>query len=129
MPLKTMMDRIGAERGWRPLERQDYDAGRTLRGATVVGSPDEVVAKILYQHELFGHERFLIQFTVGSLPHEQTLKAIELFGKKVAPIVREEVERRTAADGQRRSSRSSPSPGDFAGRRRSAGSGGGRPRR
>ena len=97
MPLKTMMDRIGAERGWRPLERQDYDAGRTLRGATVVGSPEEVAAKILYQHELFDHERFLIQFTVGSLPHEKTLKAIELFGTKVAPIVREEVSRRRAA--------------------------------
>jgi probable LLM family oxidoreductase len=97
LPLKTMMDRIGAERGWRPLERQDYNAGRTLRGATVVGSPEEVAAKILYQHELFGHERFLIQFTVGSLPHEKTLKAIELFGTKVAPIVREEVARRTVA--------------------------------
>jgi probable LLM family oxidoreductase len=97
VPLKTMMDRIGAERGWRPLERQDYDAGRTLRGATVVGSPEEVAAKILYQHELFRHDRFLIQFTVGSLPHEKTLKAIELFGTKVAPIVREEVSRREAA--------------------------------
>jgi probable LLM family oxidoreductase len=97
LPLKTMMDRIGAERGWRPLERQDYDAGRTLRGATVVGRPEEVAAKILYQHELFGHERFLIQLTVGSLPHEKTLKAIELFGTKVAPIVREEVARRTVA--------------------------------
>jgi len=97
VPLKTMMDRIGAERGWRPLERQDYDAGRTLRGATVVGSPEEVAAKILYQHELFHHDRFLIQFTVGSLPHEQTLKAIELFGTKVAPLVRDEVSRRRAA--------------------------------
>ena len=93
-PLKTMMDRIGRERGWRPLTRQDYDAGRTLRGATVVGSPEEVAAKILFQHELFGHERFLIQFTVGSLPHASTLKAIELFGTKVAPLVREEIARR-----------------------------------
>jgi probable LLM family oxidoreductase len=93
-PLKTMMDRIGRERGWRPLTRQDYDAGRTLRGATVVGSPEEVAEKILFQHELFGHERFLIQFTVGSLPHASTLKAIELFGTKVAPLVREEVARR-----------------------------------
>jgi alkanesulfonate monooxygenase SsuD/methylene tetrahydromethanopterin reductase-like flavin-dependent oxidoreductase (luciferase family) len=92
-----MMDRIGAERGWRPLERQDYDAGRTLRGATVVGSPEDVAAKILYQHELFAHDRFLIQFTVGSLPHDKTLKAIELFGTEVAPIVRPEVSRRAAA--------------------------------
>ena len=97
VPLKTMMDRIGAERGWRPLERQDYDAGRTLRGATVVGDPEEVARKILFQHELFHHDRFLIQFTVGSLPHEQTLKAIELLGREVAPIVREEVSRRASA--------------------------------
>ena len=62
-----------------------------------MGSPDEVAAKILYQHELFDHDRFLIQFTVGSLPHEQTMKAVELFGTKVAPIVREEVARRRAA--------------------------------
>ena len=93
-PLKTMMDRIGRERGWRPLTRQDYDAGRTLRGATVVGSPEEVAEKILFQHELFGHERFLLQLTVGSLPHASTLEAIELFGTKVAPLVREEVARR-----------------------------------
>jgi probable LLM family oxidoreductase len=97
VPLKTMMDRIGRERGWRPLTRQDYDAGRTLRGATVVGTPEEVAEKILYQHDLFGHDRFLIQFTVGSLPHEKTMKAIELFGTRVAPIVREEVSRRRAA--------------------------------
>jgi probable LLM family oxidoreductase len=99
IPLKTMMDRIGAERGWPPLQRQDYDAGRTLRGATVVGDPEEVARKILYQHDLFGHDRFLIQFTVGSLPHEKTMKAIELFGTKVAPIVREEISRRAAASG------------------------------
>ena len=97
VPLKTMMDRIGAERGWPPLQRQDYDAGRTLRGATVVGSPEDVAAKIVYQHEHFDHDRFLIQFTVGSLPHDKTMKAIELFGTKVAPIVREEVSRRRAA--------------------------------
>jgi alkanesulfonate monooxygenase SsuD/methylene tetrahydromethanopterin reductase-like flavin-dependent oxidoreductase (luciferase family) len=68
-----------------------------LRGATVVGSPEEVAAKILYQHELFRHDRFLIQFTVGSLPHDKTLKAIELFGTEVAPAVREEVSRRASA--------------------------------
>ena len=59
--------------------------------------PGEVARKILYQHELFGHDRFLIQFTVGSLPHDKTLRSIELFGKEVAPIVREEVSRRASA--------------------------------
>jgi probable LLM family oxidoreductase len=96
VPLKTMMDRIGAERGWPPLTREQYEAGISPRGSTYVGSPEEVAAKILGQHELFDHDRFLIQFTVGSLPHDETLRAIELFGTEVAPIVREEVSRRRA---------------------------------
>jgi hypothetical protein len=45
--------------------------------------------------EIFGHERFLIQFTVGTMPHESVLRAIELLGTKVAPVVWSEVERRT----------------------------------
>ena len=94
--LKTMMDRIGRERGWPPLSREQYDAGLTLRGSTYTGGPEDVAAKILWQHELFAHDRFLLQITVGSLPHEQTLKAIELLGTKVAPLVREEVARRAA---------------------------------
>jgi probable LLM family oxidoreductase len=97
--LKTMMDRIGRERGWPPLSREQYDAGLTLRGSTYTGTPEEVAAKILWQHELFGHDRFLLQITVGSLPHEQTLRAIELLGREVAPRVREEVSRRAAASG------------------------------
>jgi probable LLM family oxidoreductase len=98
-PLKTMMDRIGRERGWPPLTREQYDAGLGPRGSTYAGSPEDVAAKILWQHELFGHDRFLIQLTVGSIAHEQTLKAIELLGAKVAPIVREGLSRRAAASG------------------------------
>ena len=86
--LKTMMDRIGRERGWPPLQRPDFDAGRTLRGALLVGSPQEVVEKILFQHGHFGHGRTLVQFTVGSLPHAETMRSIELFGTEVAPAVR-----------------------------------------
>ncbi len=55
LPHKTTMDRIGRERGWPPLTRARYEAGATLRGALVAGSPEDVAAKILYQHELFGH--------------------------------------------------------------------------
>jgi probable LLM family oxidoreductase len=84
----AMMNRIGRERGWSPLQRQDFDALRTLRGALVVGSPQEVVEKILYQHELFGHDRFLGQISVGTLPHRDVLRAIELLGTEVAPAVR-----------------------------------------
>jgi alkanesulfonate monooxygenase SsuD/methylene tetrahydromethanopterin reductase-like flavin-dependent oxidoreductase (luciferase family) len=85
---KQTMDRIGRERGWPPLERDAFDASRTLRGANFVGSPQEVVEKILFQHEIFGHDRFLVQFTVGTLPHADVLRSIELFGTEVAPAVR-----------------------------------------
>jgi alkanesulfonate monooxygenase SsuD/methylene tetrahydromethanopterin reductase-like flavin-dependent oxidoreductase (luciferase family) len=88
-PFKAMMDRIGRERGWPPMTPQDFAAARTLRGANFVGSPQDVVDKILFQHEIFGHQRFLIQFSVGTLPHDQVMRCIELFGTEVAPVVRE----------------------------------------
>ena len=53
-----------------------------------VGSPQEVVEKILFQHEIFKHDRFLIQFSVGSIPHDKLLRSIELFGTEVAPAIR-----------------------------------------
>ena len=85
------MNRIGRERGWPPLARPDFDASRTLQGANFVGSPQEVVEKILFQHELFAHDRFLIQFSVGSLPHASVMRSIELFATEVAPAVRREL--------------------------------------
>ena len=87
-PFAEAMTRIGRERGWPPTTRAQFDAGATLRGATFVGSPDRVVEKILYQHEIFHHDRFLIQFSVGALPHARLMHSIELFGTKVAPAVR-----------------------------------------
>ena len=88
-PFKAMMDKIGRERGWPPMTRQHFAAARTLRGANFVGSPQDVIDKILFQHEIFGHQRFLIQFSVGTLPHDQVMRCIELFGTEVAPAVRE----------------------------------------
>ena len=88
LPTKTTMDRIGRERGWPPLTRAAFDASRTLRGASFVGSPEEVTEKILFQHELFRHDRFLVQFSVGTMPHDRILRSIELFGTRVAPAVR-----------------------------------------
>ncbi|HET8843018.1 MAG TPA: hypothetical protein VFN35_16260, partial [Ktedonobacteraceae bacterium] len=73
--------------------RQDYDAASSLRGALVVGSPEEVIEKILYQYEIFGHQRFLLQMSVGAMPHRNILHAIELFGTRVAPVVRRETEK------------------------------------
>jgi probable LLM family oxidoreductase len=87
-PFQHQMTKIGRERGWPPVTRQDFDAGRTLRGALFVGSPAEVTEKILFQRELFGHQRFLLQLSVGTMPHRELLRAIELFGTEVAPAVR-----------------------------------------
>ncbi len=96
-PFATMMDRIGRERGWPPMSRAAFEQSRTLRGANFVGTPEEVVEKILFQHEIFGHQRFLLQMTVGTMPHEKVLRSIELFGTEVAPAVRREVARRTGS--------------------------------
>jgi probable LLM family oxidoreductase len=87
-PYAEMMNAIGRERGWPPLLRPDYDALRTRRGALVVGSPEEVVEKILFQHGHFGHDRFLMQTSVGPLDHALVLRSIELLGTVVAPAVR-----------------------------------------
>jgi len=85
-----VMHRIGAERGWPPHSRDDYEAGRRLRGHLFVGSPQEIVDKLLFQHEIFTHDRFLLQST-GVIPHPQMMRSIELFGTKVAPAVRKAV--------------------------------------
>ncbi|HLT59439.1 MAG TPA: LLM class flavin-dependent oxidoreductase [Limnochordales bacterium] len=85
---KLQMDRIGRERGWGPLSRAQLEASATLRGADFIGSPQQIIDKILYQHEIFGHDRFLLQMTVGSIPHDKVLRSIELFGTVVAPAVR-----------------------------------------
>jgi probable LLM family oxidoreductase len=81
------MSRIGRERGWPPTTRAQFDAGATLHGAYFVGSPQQVVDKILLQHEWFGHDRFGLQFSVGTLPHDKVMKSIELFGTVVKPAV------------------------------------------
>jgi probable LLM family oxidoreductase len=94
---KATMDRIGRERGWPPMTRAQFEASRELRGANLVGSPQQVIEKILFQHELFGHDRFLIQLSVGTLPHRSLMRAIELFATEVAPVVRRELRHKEAA--------------------------------
>lgn len=84
----VMMNRIGKERGWAPLRRMDFDAMRSPTGSLVVGSVDEVVDKILYEHSLFNNTRFLAQMSVGIMPHDKVLRSIELFGTEVAPAVK-----------------------------------------
>jgi probable LLM family oxidoreductase len=87
-PYAAMMNRIGRERGWAPLTRGAFEAGRSARGALLVGSPQEVAEKILAEHEILGNDRFLAQMSVGTLAHRDVMRAIELLGTRVAPAVR-----------------------------------------
>jgi probable LLM family oxidoreductase len=87
-----MMNRVGRERGWPPLSKQQYEYARSPQAALMVGSVQEVIDKILYEHELFGFTRFLAQASVGNVPHKMVMKSIELFGTKVAPVVKKEIE-------------------------------------
>ena len=64
------------------------DGGLPLRGHLAIGSPEQVIEKILYQHQALGHQRYLMQMSVGTMPHAKTMRSIELFGTKVAPAVR-----------------------------------------
>lgn len=81
------MSRIGKERGWPPTTRAQFDNGAKPDGAYFMGSPKEIIDKILQQHEWFKHDRFGLQFSVGTLPHDKIMKAIELFGTVVKPAI------------------------------------------
>ena len=96
-PYLAMMNRIGRERGWPPSDKAEYEALRSPRGAVAAGSPEQVAEKILFEHELFGHQRYIGQMSVGAVEHRDVLRSMELFGTEVAPVVRAEVQRRTSA--------------------------------
>lgn len=95
-PYIETMSRIGRERGWPPMGRAQYEALAAPDGALAVGTPEEVAAKILMEHELFGNDRYFGQISVGAIPHADVMRSIELFGTEVAPVVRDEVARREA---------------------------------
>lgn len=86
-----VMTNIGRERGWPPTTRAHFDVGRSKQGSLLVGSPQQVIDKILYEKELFGLDRFLLHVSVGTMPHAQVMHSIELFGSQVAPEVRKAV--------------------------------------
>jgi probable LLM family oxidoreductase len=88
-----MMNRVGRDRGWPPLSRQQFEYSRSAEGAVMVGSVQQVIDKILYEYELFGFTRFMAQASVGNVPHKMVMKSIELFGAKVAPAVKKEIEK------------------------------------
>ncbi|MGG4033989.1 LLM class flavin-dependent oxidoreductase [Paenibacillus cisolokensis] len=90
---QAQMNVIGRERGWPPYTRATYDAARSLRGALYVGDPEYVAEKIILLRKNLGVTRFFLHVNVGTLPHREVMRAIELLGTKVAPIVHKELAR------------------------------------
>jgi len=90
-PQAEVINRIGRERGWGPTSRAHFDQARGPGGALFVGDPETVAEKIVAMHRIFRNDRLLLQMAIGQMPHDRLMKAIELFGTRVAPLVRKEV--------------------------------------
>ena len=85
---------IGKERGWGPVTRSQYSALRSATGAMLVSEPERVAEKILRLDEVLGGlSRLTLQMSIASLPHRNRMRAIELLGTKVAPLVRSGIQR------------------------------------
>jgi probable LLM family oxidoreductase len=85
---KTMRDRIGKERGWPPMGRDEF-VREADHGSLYVGSPETVARKIAATVKALGGARFQLKYSAGPLPHEKLMKSIELYGSKVVPLVRD----------------------------------------
>jgi len=86
---EALMTRVGKDRGWSPMTREQFEYLRDF-GPLVVGDPQQAIDKIMQQYELFGNTRFVAQLVTGFTKHKDILKAIEIYGTKVAPVVRKE---------------------------------------
>lgn len=87
-PYSQLMNRIGRERGWSPMDRRHFDYLCGPQGPLLVGSPQDIIAKLLYQRSLFNNTRFLAQLVIEGISHQSVLRSIELLGTQVAPAVR-----------------------------------------
>ncbi|MFT3986410.1 LLM class flavin-dependent oxidoreductase [Aestuariivirga sp.] len=88
-PHSEVMNRIGRERGWGPQSRAQFETSCGPRGHLLIGNPEVVAEKIIGLHRIFRNDRIMVQMAIGTMPHDKVLKAIELMGTKVAPMVRE----------------------------------------
>ena len=85
---KRMRDKIGAERGWPPLTRTDFER-EIEHGSLYVGSPEAVARKIASTARTLGVARFDMKYSAGPLSHEKMMRSVELYGRKVIPLVRD----------------------------------------
>ncbi|MEK3967576.1 LLM class flavin-dependent oxidoreductase [Paenibacillus sp. FSL R7-0048] len=90
---QASMNVIGRERGWGQYTRASYDAARRFEGALYVGDPETVAEKIIHLRKQVGITRFMLHVPLGTMPHKDVMRAIELLGTQVAPIVRSEISR------------------------------------
>lgn len=90
-PTQATMNMMGKERGWGHYSRAQFDASRSLEGALYVGDPETVANKIVHMSKHLGFSRFFLHLPVGTMPHDEVMKAIELLGTEVAPRVREQM--------------------------------------
>lgn len=81
------MTRIGRERGWGPMTQQQFEWMRGPEGSLVLGDHQTVAEKILHWKDVLGVNRFELHISVGTMPHENVMRTIELLGTKVAPLV------------------------------------------
>ncbi|WP_018750188.1 LLM class flavin-dependent oxidoreductase [Paenibacillus sanguinis] len=88
---QAAMNVIGRERGWGRYDRGSYDAARSPEGALYVGDPETVANKIIDLRKRVGITRFMLHCPLGTMPHEDVMRSIELLGTEVAPRVREEI--------------------------------------
>ncbi|GIP00685.1 luciferase [Paenibacillus lautus] len=94
---QASMNVLGRERGWGYYDRGSFDAARSFEGALYVGDPETVAQKIIHLRKHVGITRFMLHVPVGTMPHDEVMRAIELLGTEVAPRVRKEIDRWEAA--------------------------------
>lgn len=94
---QASMNVLGRERGWGFYDRARFDAARSFEGALYVGDPETVAQKIIHLRKHVGITRFMLHVPVGTMPHDEVMRAIELLGTEVAPRVRKEIDRWEAA--------------------------------
>ena len=87
-PYAAVMTQLGRERGWPPMSRAQFEALRAPEGSLAVGEPGEVAAKLTSVSELLGLDRVMLHLSVGTMPHTAVMRAVELLGTEVAPVVR-----------------------------------------
>ena len=86
-PYAVAMTKLGRERGWGPMNRDQFDALRAPHGSLMVGTPEQVAAKIDAMRDVLGIERFMLHISVGTIEHHKVLDAIDLLGSEVAGLL------------------------------------------